>query len=88
MVGQFFVSQYMKQARLLAIETDLNSSRGALFHMKTKVCQKYFINDCPWKQFLAFNLAQTPSNFVYLTIFVNLSVKLKLDQLFAKKCQN
>ena len=34
----------------------LNFSRIALFHMKTRVCLKYFVNDCLWKQFLASDL--------------------------------
>ena len=36
------------------------------------VCLKYFVNDCLWKQYLAFNSPQTPSNLICLTIFVTL----------------
>ena len=49
-----------------------NFSRSALFHMKTRVYLKYFVNDCLWKQFPAFNSAQTPSNLICLTIFETL----------------
>ena len=30
-----------------------NFSHIALFHMKTRVCLKYFVHDCIWKQFFA-----------------------------------
>ena len=39
--------------------------------MKTRVCLKYFVNDCLWKQFFATNSPQTPSN---LILFTSLSV--------------
>ena len=38
-----------------------------------RVCLKYFVNDCLWKQYLAFNSPQNPSNLICLTIFVTLS---------------
>ena len=34
-----------------------NFSRGALFHMKTRVFPKYFVRGCLWKQFFASNLS-------------------------------
>ena len=50
----------------------LSFSSSALFHIKTALCLKDFVNDCVWKQPLAFNSSQTPSNFIRLTIFVPL----------------
>ena len=50
----------------------MNFSRSALFHMKARVYLKYFVHDCLWKQFLASNSPQTPSNLICLTIFVTL----------------
>ena len=50
----------------------LNFSHGVLFHMKTRVSLKYFVNDCLWKQMFASNWYQTLSNLIYLTILVNL----------------
>ena len=38
--------------------------------MKTKVCLKYFVNYCLWKQFVATNCPQTLSNLICLTIFL------------------
>ena len=72
----------------------LNFSRSALLNknMKTRVCLKYFVSDCPWKQLLASNLLQTPSNLLYLTIFVTLMplalFNIKLEQLICKKALN
>ena len=40
--------------------------------MKTRVSLKYFVNGCLWKPFLASNSPQTPSNFISLTISLNL----------------
>ena len=51
----------------------LNFSHSALFHMKSRVYLKYFVNVCVCKQFFAFNLPQTPSNLFFLTNFVTLS---------------
>ena len=59
--------------------------------MKTRVCLKYFVNDCLWKQFLASNSPQTSSNLICLTIFCKNKVFLrqgfnpKLEQLICKK---
>ena len=41
----------------------LNVSHSALFHLKTGVSLKYFVNDCLWKPFFYSNSPQTPSNF-------------------------
>ena len=38
----------------------LNFSRSALFHIETKVCVKYFVHDCLWKEFFDSNLPQEP----------------------------
>ena len=37
-----------------------------------KVCLKYLVNDCIWKEFVASNTPQTLSNLICLTNFVNL----------------
>ena len=41
-------------------------------HMKTRVSLKYFLNDCLWKQFFAFNSLQTFSNLISWPILVSL----------------
>ena len=38
--------------------------------MKIRAYLKYFVNDRLWKQFLASNLSQIPSNLICLTNFV------------------
>ena len=53
-------------------EEKKNLSRMALFHIKIRVCLKYFLNDCLWKHSLAANSPQTPSDLIYLTILVTL----------------
>ena len=40
--------------------------------MKTRVCLKYFANDCLCKQYFAANLLQTPSNLMLLINFFTL----------------
>ena len=40
----------------------------AVFHMKTKVSLKYFLNVCLWKLFAASLLPQIPLNLILLTI--------------------
>ena len=50
----------------------LNFSRSALFHMKNRVCLKYFVHVCLCKQIFASNSAQVPLNLIYLTILVTL----------------
>ena len=49
-----------------------NFSTSVLLHMKTRVNLKYPANGCLWKHFFASNSTQTPSNLIYLTIFVTL----------------
>ena len=74
------------------IQQKLNFSRSALFHMKTRVSLKYFVNDCFWKHFFASNSPHTSSNLISLTIVVTIrlfaSFKLKLEQLSCKKVLN
>ena len=48
----------------------LNFSRSALFHVKTRVCLKYYVNGCVCGQLFASNSLQPPLNFICLTIFV------------------
>ena len=50
----------------------MNFPRRVLFHMKTRVYLKYFLNDCLWKHSFAAKLPQTPSNLIWLTILVTL----------------
>ena len=44
-----------------------------LLHMNTRVCFKYFVNDCLGKHLLASNLTLDPSKFKFVDNFVNLS---------------
>ena len=53
-------------------KTEIELRRSTLFHMKTRVCLKYFVNHYLWKQFLNSNSPHTPSSLICLTIFVNL----------------
>ena len=73
----------------LFLKTELNFSRSALIHTKAKVCLKYFVNYCLWKQFLASNSLQNSSNLICLTIFVTLnlwhSFNLRLQQIICKE---
>ena len=70
----------------LAWKTQIELCRRALFHMKTRVCLKYFGNHCLWKQFLDSNSPHTTSSLIRLTIFVKLKpFNLKLEQLICKK---
>ena len=56
--------------------------------MKTRVSFKYFVNDCPWKHFLASNSVQPPSNLISLSVLVlkglSDSFTLNLEQLSCK----
>ena len=52
---------FQNQQKTLAMQT-LNFSRSALFHIKTRVSVKYFVNDCLLKHFFASNSPQIPSN--------------------------
>ena len=67
----------------------LNFSRSALFHMKTRVNLKYFVNDCVRKQFFAPTFPQTPPNLISLTILVTLrpftQFKLKMTAIKLQK---
>ena len=45
--------------------------------MKTRVSLKYFLSDPLWKQFLASNSPQIPSNLISLTILVTLRKKIE-----------
>ena len=58
-----------------------------LLHMKTRFCLKYFMNDCLWKQFIAFN-----SDLLKFDLFENFrnskpfdSFNLKLERLICKR---
>ena len=53
-------------------KTEIELCRSSLFHMKTRVCLKYFVNHCLWKQFLDSNSRHTTSSLICLTSFVNL----------------
>ena len=59
----------------------INFSCSALFHIKTGVCPKYFLNGCLSKLFFPSNLPQTPLKFICLTIFVTLR---PLTQFYSK----
>ena len=60
--------------------------------MKTKVCRKYFVNDCLWKTFFASDLPQIPSNFISFLNFVTLrpftEFSSKIQETELKKCAN
>ena len=49
----------------------LNFSRSALFHMKTGVCLKYFVQGCILKKFFASNSPQAPLSLIWMTILIN-----------------
>ena len=49
-----------------------NFSRSVLFYMKTRVCLKYFVHHCLWKQVIVSELSQSSLNFICLTILVTL----------------
>ena len=72
----------LKQLKKTHEKQKLNFSSSALFHMKSKVSLKYFVNNCLWKHFLASNLNS-------LTMLVTLrpftSFNLKLEQSSCKK---
>ena len=51
----------------------LNFSRSALFHMKTRLTLKCFVNDGLWKVLLASISSKTPPNLISLTILVTLT---------------
>ena len=68
---------------------EIDFSHSALFRTKTRVCLKYFVHDCLWKQFLLQFLLFVLSNLIYLTILVTLrpltQFKQKLEELICKK---
>ena len=49
----------------------LNFSRNEPFQVKTKVCLKYFVNDCLWKQALASNSPPDLIKFDFFDSFWN-----------------
>ena len=63
---------FVSISKKLLKKKKLNFSGSALFHIKTRVCLKFFVNDCLCKQLFASSLPQTPSNLICLTIFVTL----------------
>ena len=65
--------KFVSNAKKFTGKQKLNFSRGALFQMKIRVCLKYFLKDCLWKQFLVSNLLYTPSKFTCMAIFVTLT---------------
>ena len=52
----------------------MNFSRSGQFHMKSRVCLKYFVNYCLWKQLFASKSSQIISKLTCLTIFVTLRI--------------
>ena len=48
---------------------EVNFSRSTLFHMKTRVGLKYFVNDCLWKPLFDSNSPHTHSNLIVLIIW-------------------
>ena len=57
--------------------------------MKARICLKYFVSDCLWKQFRASNSSQFSLSLICLTVFVTLTplaqFLLKLEQPICKK---
>ena len=51
---------------------EIELSLSAQFHRKTRLCLKYFVHECLWKQFFANNFPWTPLNLICLTILVTL----------------
>ena len=52
----------------------LNFFRSALFHMKTRICLKYFVYDCLWKQFFCYSkLVPVPFKLNFFDDFGNSS---------------
>ena len=62
----------MKILSVLAKKTELELCHSALFHMKTRVFLKFFMNHCLWKQFLDSNSPSGNSSLICFIIFVNL----------------
>ena len=59
----------------ISLKIKLNLSRSVIFHIKTRVNLKFFVNDCISKHSFACNLPEILSN----------SFNLKLEQLSFKK---
>ena len=57
-----------------SLKIEIEPSRSALFHMKTRVFLKYFVGTRLWKQFFASNLPQAPSNLTFFDNFGNSKV--------------
>ena len=60
---------------------------------ETRVCFKYFVNDCFWKEFFTSNSPKTTSNFISFKTFSILSPFTQFStynssKSFAQKCQN
>ena len=55
-----------------AEEEKLNFSHTPLFHMKSRICQKYFVHYRLCKQYFASNLPLATSNLICLTNLVTL----------------
>ena len=57
--------------------------------MKTRVCLKYFLNDCLWKQIFAANSVQTVPDLISVTVLVTLrpfvQFQFKIGQLTCKQ---
>ena len=53
-------------------KTEIELCHSALFHLKTRVCLKFFVNHCLWKQFLDSKLPYRTSSLICFIIFVNL----------------
>ena len=78
----------MKILLILAktLEKKILNTRSALFHMKSRVSLKYFVNDCLWKQIFASNLPTDSLNLNLLDNFGNSKAfHTVLEQLSCKK---
>ena len=51
---------------------EIELSLSAQFHRKTRLCLKYFVHECLWKQFFANNFPWTPLNLICLTVLATL----------------
>ena len=69
---------------LILAENKSKLSRIALFHLKTRVCLKGFLDDCLRKKFSASKLPQATSKFIFGTILVTIRLftdfKLKIGE--------
>ena len=60
-------------------QVEIKPCRIALFHMKTRVCLIYFVDDYSWKQFFASNSPGSPSNLIFKTILVTMRLFTQLQ---------